>query len=75
MDCDTITVAVRGVHDHSGDIVGEHVDRHDGEHVSEDCGDTEWVAAPVGEDSTGGGARSASGAETQELISLQPTNG
>lgn len=56
------TVAVRGVHDNSGDIAGEHVDRHDGEHVPEDCGDQERVAAPVGENCIGGGARGAAGA-------------
>ena len=39
-------VTVRDIHGDSCHIAGQHVDRHDGQHVPENSGDEERMAAP-----------------------------
>lgn len=67
--------SLRSLHDNSGDPVGEHVDRYDGQHISEDSGDAERVAAAVGTHRAGGGTRGAACAAASPAHDLQPAYG
>lgn len=70
-----VPAAVRDLHDNRGDPPGEHANRNDGQHVSEDSGDAQRVAAAVGADRTRGGARRAAGAAAPAAAGLQPADG